>query len=113
MSLGEGGGRSARILDQWLTPAGYVVPPAFTLGTAPRVDGDVRGPHRNNIDLSVGKNIRFGGSVLGEFRVEVINLTNTVKVIGPIHSVGSSGFGQIRSQSGFMRMTQFTFRLTF
>ena len=33
--------------------------------------------------------------------------------IGPIHTVGSSGFGQIRSQSGFMRMTQLMFRMTF
>jgi trimeric autotransporter adhesin len=107
------GGRDQRILDQWLTPLGYGVPAAFTLGTGPRVDGSVRGPHRNNIDLAVSKHVRLGGSVTGEFRLEVINLTNTVKVIGPIHAVGSSGFGQIRSQSGFMRMTQLMFRTSF
>jgi hypothetical protein len=107
------GGRDDRILGQWLTPAGYVVPPAFTLGTGPRVDGNIRGPHRNNIDLAVSKSLRFRDRATGELRAEVINLTNTVKVIGPIHTVGSSGFGQIRSQSGFMRMLQFTFRATF
>ena len=38
------GDRTDRILGQWLTPAGYVVPPAFTLGTAPRTDGQIRAP---------------------------------------------------------------------
>jgi len=108
------GGRTPRILGPWLDPAGYVVPPAFTLGTGPRTDGRVRGPHRNNVDLAVAKDVELGrGGIIGQFRLEVINLTNTVKVIGPIHTVGSSGFGQIRAQSGFMRMTQLMFRLTF
>jgi hypothetical protein len=107
------GDREERILGQWLAPAGYVVPPQFTLGTAPRTDGRVRAPHRNNIDVAVAKTVGLGGGVRGEFRLEVINLTNTVKVIGPIHTVGSSGFGQIRSQSGFMRIVQLMFRATF
>jgi hypothetical protein len=107
------GDRDERILGQWLTAAGYSVPAAFTFGTAPRTDGNLRGPSRNNVDLAIAKSLRIGSTVRGEFRIEVINLTNTVKVIGPIHQVGSAGFGQIRQQSGFMRMTQFMFRLTF
>lgn len=107
------GDRESRIATQWLTVNGYTVPPAFTLGTGPRVDGRARGPHRNNVDLAVAKNMPLGGRVVGQFRLEVINLTNTVKVIGPIHTVGSVGFGQIRSQSGFMRMAQVMFRMTF
>lgn len=107
------GERDNRILTQWLSAAGYVVPPAFTLGTAPRVDGGVRGPHRNNIDLAVAKNVPLVGRATGELRLEVLNLTNTVKVIGPIHQVGNAGYGQIRTQSGFMRMTQLMFRVTF
>jgi hypothetical protein len=43
----------------------------------------------------------------------VLNITNTVKVRGPITTVGSSTFGQIRVQSGFMRLTQLTFRVSF
>ncbi len=107
------GDRDERILGQWLTGAGYTVPPAFTLGTAARTDDNVRAPHRNNIDLAVAKDMRLGGGVGGELRMEVLNLTNTVKVIGPIHQVGNAGFGQIRTQSGFMRMVQFMFRMTF
>lgn len=107
------GGRTDRILDQWLTPAGYAVPPAFTFGTAPRTDPNLRAPHRNNIDIAVVKAVRFGSRARGEFRFEVINLTNTVKVIGPIQTAGNAGFGQIRQQSGFMRIGQMTFRATF
>ena len=107
------GDRDSRIVGRWLDPAAFAVPPAFTLGTGPRTDGKVRAPHRNNWDFAAAKGVAIGRRVRGEFRVEVLNVTNTVKVIGPIHTVGSSGFGQIRTQSGFMRMTQFMFRLTF
>ncbi|MEQ1870934.1 MAG: TonB-dependent receptor [Vicinamibacterales bacterium] len=107
------GNRDDRILSQWLTGAGYAVPSAFTLGTAPRTDNNVRGPHRNNIDVAIAKNVPLGGGVSGQLRLEIINLTNTVKVIGPIQTVGSAGFGQIRQQSGFMRIVQMMFRATF
>ena len=55
----------------------------------------------------------LGGERRGELRLEVINLTNTVKVIGPIHQAGAAGFGQIRTQSGFMRLMQVMYRVTF
>ena len=107
------GDHESRLVGQWLDPNAYSVPPAFTLGTTPRTDGRVRGPHRNNVDIAVSKSGRLRGRLRSEFRVEAINLTNTVKVIGPIHTAGSSGFGQIRTQSGFMRIVQFTFRMSF
>ncbi|MFA5907395.1 MAG: TonB-dependent receptor [Vicinamibacterales bacterium] len=97
----------------WLNGAAYSTPAAFTLGTSPRTDGSVRTPARNNWDFVANKALRFGSKVRGEVRLEVLNLTNTVKVRGPIHTFGSSAFGQIRTQSGFMRLTQLTFRLSF
>jgi len=97
----------------WLNGAAYSVPAAFTLGTMPRTDGSVRTPARNNWDFVATKAVRMKGSMRGEVRLEVLNLTNTVKVRGPIHTVGSSTFGQIRAQSGFMRLTQLMFRLSF
>jgi hypothetical protein len=36
-----------------------------------------------------------------------------VKTRGPIEQVGNAQFGQIRVQSGFQRLTQITFRVTF
>ncbi len=97
----------------WLNSAAYSQPAIYTLGTSPRTDGSVRTPSRNNWDFVANKAIRFPGRVRGEIRLEVQNLTNTVKVRGPIHTINSSTFGQIRSQSGFMRLTQMMFRLSF
>ena len=99
--------------NTWLNPAAFTDTPAFTLGTMPRTLGDVRTPHRNNWDFVVSKDVRFKGNVRGELKFEVLNLTDTVKVTGPITTVGSTTFGQISTQSGFMRMVQMMFRLSF
>jgi trimeric autotransporter adhesin len=97
----------------WLNPSAFSTPPPFTLGTLPRTIGDVRTPSRNNVDFVASKDMRFTSTVRGQIRLEVINLTNTPKVRGPITTFGSQTFGEIAVQSGFMRMTQLMFRLTF
>ena len=80
----------------------------------PRTDDSVRTPHRNNWDFVASKGIRFGDSrVRAQLRLEVLNLTNTVKVRSPDTRVDRSTFGQIRTQGGFMRLTQIMFRVTF
>ena len=80
----------------------------------PRSDTNVRSPHRNNWDFVATKGVRFGDSrVRGQLRLEVLNLTNTVKVRSPDTRVDRSTFGQIRTQGGFMRLTQLMFRVTF
>ena len=107
------GSRDERIQDRWITDAGYANPGLFTLGTLPRTDPDVRTPHRNNWDFVAAKDLRFRGSMRAQIKLEILNVTNTVKVRGPISTLGSSTFGQIRVQSGFMRLTQLMFRLSF
>ncbi len=97
----------------WLNAAAFTAAPSATLGTLPRTLEDIRTPHRNNIDFVAAKQVRMGGTRRGEIRLEVLNLTNTVKVTGPVTTVGSATFGQIRTQSGFMRLTQLTFRFSF
>jgi len=42
--------------------------------------------------------MRFGGTVRGQVRLEVLNVTNTPKVRGPITTLGNATFGQIRVQ---------------
>jgi hypothetical protein len=107
------GSRDERIQGQWIVASGYSNPGLFTLGTLPRTDPDVRTPHRNNWDFVAAKDLRFGGSMRAQIKLEILNITNTVKVRGPISTLGSSTFGQIRVQSGFMRLTQLMFRMTF
>jgi hypothetical protein len=97
----------------WLDRTGFAQPAAFTLGTLPRNLDDVRTPTRNNIDFVAAKDIRISQGVRGQIKLEVINLTNTPKVRGPFTTVGSSNFGLIDTQSGFMRMVQLMFRMTF
>jgi trimeric autotransporter adhesin len=97
----------------WLNGAAYTSPVAFTLGTLPRTDGDVRTPHRNNWDFVAAKDIQLKGRVRAEVKIEVLNITNTPKVRGPESRIGNSAFGVISTQSGFMRLTQLMFRLTF
>ncbi len=97
----------------WLDAAGFVAAPAYTLGTLSRTLPDLRTPHRNNWDFAAAKEVNLKGSMRGELKIEVLNLTNTVKTTGPVATVGTAAFGQIRTQSGFMRLTQLTFRLSF
>jgi hypothetical protein len=100
-------------IGKWLDAAGFAIAPPFTLGTLPRTLSDVRTPHRNNWDFVAAKDLRLKGDMRGEIKVEVLNITNTVKTTGPVATMGSANFGQITTQSGFMRMTQLTFRLSF
>jgi hypothetical protein len=97
----------------WLNPAAFTTARPFTFGNAPRTITEVRTPAQRNVDLSVAKNIRLGGSRFAQVRVEVINLLNRVTARGISTTAGSSSFGQISSQSGFMRLTQFSFRYSF
>lgn len=114
-NLETDGSRTERVSPPktWLNPAGFADTPAFTLGTMPRTIDDARTPMRNNWDFVVSKDVRFKGNVRGELKFEVLNLTDTVKTTGPVATVGSTTFGQISTQSGFMRMVQMMFRLSF
>jgi hypothetical protein len=97
----------------WLNRAAFTTPPPFTLGTLPRTLGDVRTPHRNNWDFVASKDLRLKGNMRGEIKIEVLNVTNTPKVRGPETRIDNGSFGQISTQSGFMRLTQMMFRLSF
>jgi hypothetical protein len=97
----------------WLQPGVATDPAGLVLGTAPRNLDNVRTPHRNQWDFSASKDVQFGDGLRGQIRIEVLNATNTPRVRGPITTVGSSTFGQIRVQTGFSRLTQIMFRLTF
>jgi hypothetical protein len=97
----------------WLNPAAFTTAAAGTFGTGPRTITDVRTPLQENVDISLSKNIRFSGGKTAQVKVEVFNLFNRVTTNSIATTVGSSTFGQITSQSGFMRLTQVMFRFTF
>jgi hypothetical protein len=97
----------------WLNSAAWTNPGLFQLGTSPRTNPDIRTPHRNNWDFVATKDVRLGGSARGQIRLEVLNITNTVKTVGPTTTLGSTAFGRISAQRGFMRLTQLMFRFSF
>jgi trimeric autotransporter adhesin len=106
------GGLNDRV-NGWINPSAFTLAAANTIGNAPRTFSNLRTPRRDNVDLSLQKNVSLSGGMRVQVRVEVINLTNTPKVRGPVQSLSASNFGQITTQSGFMRMTQIMFRLSF
>ncbi len=72
-------GRAVRHRRYWLNRAAFATPAPFTLGTLPRTLGDVRTPHRNNWDFVAAKDVRLKGSMRGEIKIEVLNITNTAE----------------------------------
>jgi trimeric autotransporter adhesin len=116
--VGTDGSRDERIYTGenpglWLNPAGAVNGALYQLGDAPRTLDDVRTPHRNNWDFVATKDIRLGSTARAQVRFEVLNITNTVKTAGPTTAVGSTTYGRITTQRGFMRLTQLMFRINF
>ena len=97
----------------YYNPAAFVAAPANQFGNAPRTLG-VYSPWRNNIDLSVSKQVKTGGSTAATVRLEVLNMFNIVQWAAPASSsFGNATFGQINSQANNMRMVQFTLRFQF
>jgi len=93
--------------------AAFVNAPLNGFGNAPRTLG-VYSPWRNNVDLSVSKQVRTGGGTALNVRLEVLNMFNIVQWAAPASSAfGNSSFGQITTQANNMRMVQFTLRFQF
>lgn len=109
---GTSGGTVDR-LDAWLNPAAWTQAPAFTFGNAPRTDPRVRTPMRNNLDITFNKEFRLGGTARAQLRAELLNATNTPKFRGFGNTFGTSAFGRITTQAGFMRITQISVRFLF
>ena len=97
----------------WLNPAAFTTAPADTFGNAPRTITDVRTPPQQNVDLSFSKNIRLGGTQSAQIRVEVVNLLNRVHDGRHRDNRRQQHVRADLGQSGFMRLTQFSFRYSF
>jgi hypothetical protein len=98
--------------NQYLNPAAWALAPAFTFGNAPRTDGNLRTPDRNQVDLSFSKDFRTGGPTRTQLRFEVINLTNAPWYVGFNTDFGSTGFGQVTTQGNYARFGQIMVRVT-
>jgi hypothetical protein len=98
----------------YLNRNAFAATPVNQFGNAPRMLPGVLSPWRNNVDLSLSKQVKTGGGTSISARVEVLNLFDTVQWAAPVSTAfGNASFGQIRNQANNMRMMQFTFRFAF
>ena len=99
----------------WVNPAAFALASAGTIGNAPRTITEVRTPPQYNVDAVVQKDIGLTGGWKSQVRLEVLNVLNrpNVRALQGANTVGSSNFGQTNLQSGFMRILQFSFRMSF
>jgi hypothetical protein len=99
----------------WVNPAAFALAPAGTIGNVPRTITDARTPAQYNVDFVVQKDLPVTSTWKGQVRMEVLNLLNrpNVRALQGANTVGSSNFGQTNLQSGFMRILQFSFRVSF
>ncbi len=98
----------------FLNKAAFSATALNAFGNAPRILPGAFSPWRNNVDLSVSKNLKTGGQTSASFRLEVLNLLNQVQWAAPASTAfGNSSFGQITNQANNMRMVQATIRFQF
>jgi hypothetical protein len=99
---------------RWFKSAAFSSPGKGSLGGAPRTITAARYQFRKNIDMVIAKDTEVGGGAVAQVRFEILNLTNTAKFGGvSSNSIGSSTFGRVTQQVGFMRIWQLSFRLTY
>lgn len=98
----------------YLNKNAFATAPANQFGNAPRTLPGVYSPWRNNVDLSIQKNVRTGGRTSAQLKVEVINLLNLVQWAAPASGAfNNASFGQITNQANNMRVVQFMARFQF
>lgn len=97
---------------QWFDAAAFAAPAANTFGNMTRNMSDIRGPGFLNFDASFVKQFPFAKSRMGEFRVDIWNLTNRVNYSNPGTTYGTSTFGQITAAGGERQM-RFSLRFQF
>jgi hypothetical protein len=85
---------------RWLNPAAFTTPRPGTFGNLPR--NFLRGPEFWQVDLSLGKDLRFGQAHSLQFRVELFNLTNRLNYENPAASLpnGTPGVAFTDAQAG-------------
>ena len=84
--------------ELWFDTSGFSAPPDGTWGNVER-NGLLTGPAYVNLDASIVKIVRFGDRHV-EFRVDMLNATNTPHYNNPEGSLGNANFGRVTSIIG-------------
>jgi hypothetical protein len=105
-------GPGATVGHFYFDPTAYdcVNVPALTFGNSGR--NAIRGPGRNNFDLTIGRHFKLAESRQVEFRAEFFNAFNHTNFMNPDNFGQDSTFGQI-TQARDPRIIQFVLKLYF
>lgn len=107
----DGGRPREQLIDEWFSRAAFAQPALGTDGSAGR--NIVEGPGFRNVDLGVFRDVRLGGQVLLQVRVEATNMFNVVNLSNPDTNLNAAAtFGRIRSARD-MRRVQLGARFSF
>jgi hypothetical protein len=100
--------------DRYLNEAAFTSAPAGTFGNAPRILPGAYSPWRNSTDVSINKDVRFGGGKRVTARLEIINLfDNPWYAAMSSVAFGNTNFGKVASQGNYSRTFQVTGRFSF
>src|SRR5262249_34056745 len=101
------------VAGQFLDPAAFGMPTAFTLGNAARNNG--YGPNQSVVNMSLFKTFKLTEKVGLQFRTEAFNLPNHPVFGNPTTAFGNANFGKITSTAGVYtpRQIQFALKLLF
>ncbi len=84
-------------VNLYLNPAGFVAPPPFTFGNAPRLFSQVRAFGTREWDAALQKSIPIHESMRFSFKAEFFNLPNNVNWGAPVTDINNPSFGRITS----------------
>ena len=104
-------------ITDWLNPMAFSMPAAGTFGNCGR--NTIYGPNFRNVDFSVLKETKLGGSRNLEFRADFFNIFNHPAFAQPDTTFGTPGFGEIFNTlgstlgAGTSRQIQFALKLGF
>lgn len=115
--LKKGSGSNSDLVNQYFAnPEVAVAPPAFALGTAPRVLPNLRGPGIEVANLALFKEFslaRIRESMRAEFRAEAFNALNHPGFCAPNTTVNGGSFGQITGMCTAPREVQLALKFYF
>ena len=102
---------SRRSINQWFNTAAFVQPTDYTWGNSGL--NILRGPGFSELELALQKSFAVTEGARITFRAEATNALNKVNLGQPSATVGSAGYGTIRSLNGDPRLMQMVLRVTF
>ena len=84
-------------ITDWINPAAFAQPAAYTFGDAPRFLANLRAPKFVNYDMGIEKWWSLGEARRLQFRFEMFNAFNHPNFFEPDTNLGDSNFGTITS----------------